>query len=104
MRALPSRRRVLRRRYAEHLPEPMLRWLLRVRHAETPAMSRARQTLRRVANEPSGVPVRDFDAEEVARGTAAGVVGALERHKIPYVAVPGPHETVRSLAVATEHR
>lgn len=99
-----SRLRAARRRFAERLPEPLLRWLFRVRHAETPPMLTVRRTVRRVANEPSGVAVRNFDAEVTARRTAAYVTGGLDRHKIPYVAVPGPHETVQAIAVSTEHR
>ena len=99
-----SRVRASRRRLAERLPERFLRWLFRVRHLETSALQRVTETRARVVHAPTGAVVHQFDAEATARSTAGEVAAALDAYDIPYVAVPGPHDTVRCIAIAWEHR
>ncbi len=100
----PNRLRAARRRWAERLPERYLRWLLRVRHLETPVLQRALRARDRIARAPEGCAVHQFDADATARAAADEVAAALDRSHIPYVAVPGPHDTVRTIAISDEHR
>ncbi len=89
--------RRLRRRVIESMPEPTLRRLQRLRHRETPALTKPVRRLGPRSIEPE--VVTEFDAHAVRADVARTVVDALEAAGVAYVLVPGPRGRVGQIGV-----
>lgn len=94
--------RRLRRRVIESLPEPTLRRLQRLRHRETPALTKP---VRRLALHPV-VPeiVTSYDAHAVRADVARALTETLDAAGVEYVLVPGPRGRVGQIAIDSSER
>jgi hypothetical protein len=92
----------LRRQLVDHVPEPTLRRIQRVRHGEHPSLRRpvGRTGIRGATPEV----VADFDAHAVRAEVSRQLCASLDHARVPYVLLPGPRGTVRQIAVEDRDR